>query len=121
MQFRKRGEFIYAHRLALLIDGRLPDEGQVVLHSCNNRACVNPSHLKWGTQRENMQQAILQGRAPHHGRVAGVKNGNAKLDEDRVRQIRSRHTESRKALAEEFGVTPALISAIILRRAWQHV
>jgi len=24
------------------------------LHSCNIKACVNPGHLRWGSQQENM-------------------------------------------------------------------
>lgn len=36
----------------------------VVLHLCDVRSCCNPAHLKVGTQRENVRDAIAKGR--HH-------------------------------------------------------
>jgi len=34
----------------------------VVLHLCNNPACVNPEHLQGGTQRKNVRQCVADGR-----------------------------------------------------------
>jgi len=34
---------------------RIPN--QLVMHLCNNRNCVNPSHLMSGTQSDNLQYA----------------------------------------------------------------
>ena len=54
----------YTHRIAAFLSGKLPalDSPLVVMHTCNNRKCFNPGHLKVGTQSENMQHAILTGR-----------------------------------------------------------
>ena len=112
--------FMYAHRLALILDGRPRPEGAVALHSCNNPGCVNPAHLKWGTQKENMRQALDSGRAPHHGRVPGEKNGNAKLTVEKVRAIRT-DPRTHAAVAEHYGVSPGLIGFIRRRVAWRHV
>lgn len=60
-----------AHRVSYaLAHGDVPD-GAVVMHSCDTPACVNPAHLKAGTQQENIAQREARGR--------GVRpNGKAK-------------------------------------------
>lgn len=57
-----------AHRYSLsLVLGRDIQPGKVVMHTCDNPACVNPSHLKEGTQRENMLDCISKGRGGNRG------------------------------------------------------
>lgn len=37
-------------------------EGEVVMHRCNNRACIAPLHLRAGTQSDNIKQCVADGR-----------------------------------------------------------
>jgi hypothetical protein len=54
----------FAHRVAYVIaKGDIP-AGQVVMHACDNTACVNPSHLSLGTQGDNVRDCFAKGRHP---------------------------------------------------------
>lgn len=120
MRYVRRGQLIYAHHVAMILDGRPRPDGAIALHSCNNPSCVNPRHLRWGTQKENVRQAINSGRAPHHGRVPGEKNGNAKLTEDQARAIAA-DTALQADIAKRYGISTSLVSAIKCGKAWGHL
>ena len=53
----KGSRSIGAHRVAVSIPKDL-----VTLHSCDNRKCINPSHLSHGTQGDNTRDMMLKGR-----------------------------------------------------------
>ncbi len=42
-----------------MVHGYMP---VVVMHTCDNRKCINPKHLKGGTQQENIQDMHSKGR-----------------------------------------------------------
>lgn len=57
------------HRLQWMhLNGKIPD-GQQVMHECDNRACLNPAHLKLGTSQENLDDMRRKGRQ----NTAGLK------------------------------------------------
>jgi len=60
-----------AHRVSWTIFRWPIPEGMLVLHKCNNRACVNPKHLYIGDHFDNAQDAkrsgSLQGRPTRGG------------------------------------------------------
>lgn len=53
--------------LVALRDGELPAD-KVVMHTCDNPACINPEHLVVGTQVENMADMLAKGRGRKHKR-----------------------------------------------------
>lgn len=46
-------------RVYTLVTG---DSPTVVMHTCDNRKCINPKHLKGGTQRDNIKDAANKKR-----------------------------------------------------------
>ncbi len=108
---------IGAHRLSFqMATGLLPS---VVMHTCDNPPCVNPAHLRAGTSKLNNLDMIGKGRSPTIGKV-GEAHHRARLNEDQVRDIRSRK-QTIASLAEEFGVSTGAIEGVIYRNTWKHI
>lgn len=83
-------------------------------HSCRNRACCNPRHLRWASRSENLMDKVRDGTDNR-----GEKNHKAKLTEDDVRAIRSlRGQESQREIARRFGIDQSTVCYIQTRRDW---
>jgi len=86
-----------------LANGRWPREGMHIMHTCDNSRCVNPAHLEEGTPKQNAQDR------PRTGRWHSLTTG--KLTPEQVLRIRNTATPQVE-LAEEFGVSQAVISRV---------
>ena len=97
----------YAHRLFYAHHvGEIPDE-MSVLHRCDTRLCVNPSHLFLGTQADNMADMARKGRS-----LSGVRHPAAKLSEEQIRAIRGSIGETQRSIASRFGICQQSVSRI---------
>ena len=83
-------------------------EGEVTMHLCNNKVCVNPEHLEFGTYKENSVYSILSG------------SKSCKLTPDIVREIRSSDL-SCMALSRKFGVSDETIRQARDGKTWTGV
>ena len=111
---RKEG----AHRVSYFLNiGIVPD---ICRHTCDTKDCVNPAHLLNGTQKDNMRDMFERGRQPVFNQ-AGELNGNSRLTEDPVKEIRNRYLPYKvtlKTLAEEYGVSKVNIHYIVKGKMW---
>lgn len=108
-----------AHRIAFrLFVGPIPD-GLCVTHRCDNRACVNPTHLVAATQKQNIRDMHEKGRHSTT-RAIGEASGTSKLTAAQVAEIRS-SKEPIRILADRLGVTYQTVWAIIKRKNWRHM
>lgn len=113
----------YAHRVAwTLTCGSIPNRLHV-LHRCDNRACVRPSHLFLGTHQDNMADMYAKGRRPPPSHTKGVNNPNAKLSPTEVLAIRRGYAngKSQTTLATRYRMTQSDISRIVNRKTWRHI
>jgi hypothetical protein len=120
-----------AHRFAYRHYKGAIDEGALVLHSCDNRKCCNPEHLRLGTAQDNINDCLDRGRyvitsgAFKPGDNAGDSNPRAKLTWDIVREIRRRRDAGLKygqlkLMAEEFGIAYITIQKIVADKLWKE-
>lgn len=107
-----------AHRwICQAVHGAPPTKAHQAAHSCGNRWCVSPKHLRWATPSENAADKLLHGT---DGR--GEKNHVAKLTANDVRDIRVRLAagQTQVSIAALYNVTQANISAIKRGVNWSH-
>lgn len=111
------GHTFMAHRVAYVIaNGNIPP-GYMVMHTCDNRGCMNPAHLRLGTSDDNIADKVAKERS-----TRGATNPQAKLTADDVRQIRQLHVSGveRRDIAERFGVHPGTVGKIVTYQRWNH-
>lgn len=111
------------HRwVAFLVYGPRPSK-VVVMHSCDKPSCVNPDHLRFGSQQDNIADMVAKGR----GFVPvnkGDTHSQAILNSAKVLEIRDllENTDLFQwQIAERYGVKQVTISDIKRGRRWGHV
>jgi len=113
-QFHLNGKTAYAHRVAFeLFRGKKPSD--FVLHTCDNRKCVNPDHLFEGSFYDNMDDMVAKERQAH-----GEKNSRHKLTTEQVKSIRQ-EVGLHREIGAKYGVTASLVSMIRSGRIWRYI
>jgi hypothetical protein len=85
-KFRYKGNYHSAARWSYLaFVGKIP-AGLIVLHNCDNPRCVNPSHLRIGTHKDNRKDFME--RNPNAFRImrANIKCANDTLTPEQRKQ-----------------------------------
>jgi hypothetical protein len=111
----RKGRKQLTHRVICeLAYGPPPNDKNDAAHSCGNRLCCNPQHIRWASRLENVADTRT------HGTITrGERNGSAKLTEADVQRIRLlKGSATEEVIAEHFGVTRGTINAVYRRKSW---
>ena len=71
-----QGKLVRAHRFSWFLHYGVHPGENVVMHTCDTPLCVNPHHLRLGSQKENLQDMSRKGRAANQfGKQKVLPNG----------------------------------------------
>lgn len=110
-----------AHRVSYELKHGPIRNNLCVLHTCDNRKCVNPNHLFLGTNADNVADKTAKGRT---ARLCGEENPWRKLDNAIVLKLRAEDDHCRGSaarLARKYGITYQLVWGILNRQRWAHL
>ena len=93
-----------------LVKGTPVAKDKMLLHSCDNQICCNPSHLREGTHDENMTD--MKTRERH-----GLPHNTVRAIKKLLRE--GKHTH--QAIGELYGLSREQITHINNGRAYEHV
>lgn len=106
-------QLVHSIVLTAFVGPMLPD--QECRHLNGIKSKNELTNLKWGTPKENSDDAILHGTKPR-----GEKTGNSKLKEHDVIEARS-SKESASKVAARLGVVKSTVLRIRSRKTWAHL
>lgn len=114
-----RGVIIKSHRLSYsLFLNRPVENSEIVMHTCDNPRCVNPNHLRIGTQAENILDSIKKGRNSKPPIHFGEDHHNAKFSsKDRLDIVSDKRTHNE--IAKDYGVCSETIGRIKRNQTWK--
>ena len=91
----KLGGGRYGHRCMFnAIVAPIP-QNMYVLHTCDNRKCVNPEHLFLGTHLDNVKDMHNKKRQ-RGGSLPGESNPHCKFTDETIQMIRTDHVNGAK-------------------------
>ncbi len=110
------GQQTGAHRVVLLLKSSPVSPDMHAAHSCGNKGCVNPAHIRWATVGENHADKLKHGTDNR-----GERNHQSKLTAAEVLEIREIEGETYASIADRYGVSFGVIGSIRRRNTWRHV
>ena len=109
------------HRVAYKMwNGDIP-KGMYVLHKCDIRHCIEPSHLYLGTHHDNMKDMVERDRQYH---PLGELHKMSKFKDENILEIRALYASgkySQADLSRKYEVCGPCIHNIVKRKSWKHL
>lgn len=136
---RSGGRKYISSRIACFLAFGAPSGGSPnALHSCDNPACCNPGHLRWGNQKANAADAIDRKRHRNPPKITdnpdwvkklrqatpkGEKVHTAKATEDQIRKVWSLHLSGVMCsdISKIMNLPKTLISDACQGRSWRSI
>jgi hypothetical protein len=111
----KRVDFRVNILVCLAFHGMPPSLEHDCLHRDNDKSNNTPNNLYWGTSKDNAADRKTAGYS-----WEGTRNPNAKLDWDKVREIRRRVAAGEKPyrIQGEYGLSSGGITKIVKNQTW---
>lgn len=119
-RFNWSGNRWRASRFALAVETGEYPSGLFALHHCDNPPCCRPSHLYWGTQKDNVRDAVERDRIAFGERVTV-----SKLTTEQVEDIRQSYQfgvrgHGLRQLARKYDLTVKTVQRIVRGEDWQR-
>lgn len=104
-----------AAHLILELDGRPrpSSPNDCALHSCDVPECLNPSHLRWGSRQDNVDDMISRGR----GWVKRLTLDQVLL----IRRERPRSHDGIAKMARHLNVSNSTVIRVIRGKTWTQI
>jgi len=96
------------------VNGRI-SKNMCVMHTCDDKRCINPKHLIIGTNEDNRLDMMNKNR-----NAKGEATKSNKLTEKQIKSIRN-SKEKNNILAKRFRVSTTNIRYIKARKTWRCV
>jgi hypothetical protein len=129
-----KGSHIVAWSLA---NGRWPQPGHCVCHTCDRPSCCNPRHLFLGTPRDNWYDSVSKGRRAHvrlppasehpdkmpRGELHWAVKRYGVLNESLVRSIKEMFKDGRRQceIMRALNLPRRAVQRVVSGRVWKHV
>lgn len=107
-----------AHRVSLMLHGRIVPRRSVVLHLCDTPACVRPDHLQVGTHQTNQADKVRKGR-----QAKGERQGSAVLSAIEVKAMRQLRDDGWTCsdIGAAFGRSYPAVHQAVTGETWAHL